>query len=138
MTPIEIIRHHCIGRFDIEEISEEKSFLDKLRPFEEVSEKDFYEIVISAEKIYQQSRLNESIEKEVIYQLNGCARTIYSIGIRENSALRSNNLINDQELQLLKNMFFTLLQIITELTNPHDPNENGSSPLEIYEQNKKD
>ena len=76
MTPIEILRHHCIGRLDIKELKE-NGFLSKLRPFIEVSTLDFRQIINACQALYIETD-GKNVDKDIIYQVSGCASTIYA------------------------------------------------------------
>lgn len=132
MEAIDVLRHHCIGRFDIDDKNAADSFLDKLRPFSEVSESDFLEIINASDEIYRYTDNSEVILKDAIYQLNGCAHYLYLWGLREGAMLKSNKLINEEQENILKKMFTVLMETISQLSNPHDRTDNGMSPKEIY------
>ena len=104
MEALDVLRHHCIGRFDIEAKNDADSFLDKLRPFTEISESDFLDIVNASEEIYRLTENTEVISKDVIYQLSGCTHYLYLWGLREGSMLKSNKLINEEQENILNKM----------------------------------
>ena len=130
MKPIEILRLHCIGRHDIENLRDE-GFISKLRPFVEVSQNDFLEIINACQALYDEHQENV-IDKDIIYQLNGCSHLIYNYALRTNSMLVKNKLINNEEHELLEKMFHVLMDCIEQLSNPHDRSENGMTPMYIY------
>ena len=107
MKPIEILRHHCVGRHDIEGFKE-NGFQSKLRPFTEVSEFDFRQIIDACQTLYIETD-GQSINKDVIYQVSGCTQKKYTYALKPDSMLVRNKLINEE----IKPTFTTMEEWIT-------------------------
>ncbi|GAB2877036.1 hypothetical protein ACCI51_17840 [Microbulbifer echini] len=132
MAAIDTLRKQCIGRFDLDCGDDTSTFLDKLRPFSEVSMSDFYQIICAAEEIYQSTANDQVIDKDVIYQLNGCAHYVYIWALRDGAMLTCNGLISDAQKKQLEKIYKVLMGVIAQLCNPHDRSDNGTSPMEVY------
>ncbi len=130
------LRFHCAGRFDLPCNRAGIGFIGKLRPFTEISETDFEEIVMASETIYQSTNGDSSIEKDAIYQLADCAHQLYVSALANGAKLFSNKLIDIRQRKMIECMFSVLMEIVIQLSNPHNRSNNGQSPLQIYKEYK--
>jgi len=129
---INTLRFHCIGRFDVPGKQQGLGFIGKFRPFTELSYKDFEAIVNASETLYNETNENDKIDKDIIYQINGCAELLYNYALRDDAKLMKNKLITERERADIGKMFIVLMGIVAQLTNPHNRSFNGQSPLQIY------
>ncbi len=87
---------------DIENPRWQKGFLGMLRPFQgELYEENYHKIVKSL-KVLMNKIQQENVSKEIIHSIFAICHLGRAWGLEPQGMLRSNNLINDEQIKLLE------------------------------------
>ena len=95
-----ILKYHSFTDEDINHPKMENGFLGMLRPFSgKLNEENYHEVIKAIKTLADELRDKEKIDREVISAIWGICHLTRSWAIEKEGMLRSNNLINEEQIK---------------------------------------
>ncbi|MEM6299533.1 MAG: hypothetical protein AAF740_12670 [Bacteroidota bacterium] len=112
-----VLKYHSFTHEDIDHPKMENGFLGMLRPFSgKLTEENYHEVMEAIRTLSSEIRSNEYIEKDIISAIWGICHLTRMWAIEKEGTLRSNNLINEEQIsklaQWVENISYATMMIL--------------------------